>query len=150
MKNALSACAGHGARVVAGLSVGLSVCVPVAPAPHADPLPTIATYELSKARKDARAIARDPKTFWVGAIVSRIESRKPQVDLKLKQPTSVEIAFTVARDGRVVSKQIARSSGNPAVDRQAVAVIDKAAPFPPMPDWLAETEMSFRLPLRFK
>ena len=116
----------------------------------AEQLPIIVTYELSKVRREARAIQRDPRKFWAGAIVARIEDKKPVTDLALKHPTTVEVTFVVGRDGRLVSKQVARSSGDPSRDARAMAVIETAAPFPPMPDGVGEEQVAFSLPLRFR
>ena len=120
------------------------------PARADEPLPIIVTYELRKARTDAHAAARDPKGFWVSEIVGRIEDRKPLLNMALKQPVTVSVSFVVGRDGHLVSSDIAKSSGDAAVDKQAVAVLASAAPFPPMPKGLSDDSMSFTVPLRFK
>ncbi len=129
------------------LAISLGAAMPA----HADePLPIIATYELHKARTAAQAAARDPKGFWVGQIVGRIEDRKPLLNLALKAPATVSVSFVVARDGRLVSSTVSRSSGDAALDRRAVDVLASAAPFPPMPQALPDDSMSFTVPLRFK
>ncbi|MCX8256417.1 protein of unknown function [Beijerinckiaceae bacterium RH AL1] len=115
-----------------------------------EPLPIIVTYEMRKARTEARAAARDPKAFWVGAIVGRIEDRKPLLHMALKAPVTVAVSFTVARDGRLVSSSVAKPSGDAAIDRRAVEVLASAAPFPPMPQGLTDDSLSFTVPLRFK
>ena len=119
-------------------------------AARADPLPTIVTYELSKSRRDAHAIARDPKGFWVGAIVAQIEARKPRSIVHLKAPATVNVGFVVGRDGKLVSSTIEKSSGDPALDKLAIATLDHAAPFPPMPAALGGDQIAFTVPLRFK
>lgn len=131
------------------VAVGLLAAIVVAPTLRADPLPTIVTFELSKARKQAREIARDPRKFWVGEIVAWIEARKPHLNMHLKAPRAVDVSFVVGHDGRLVSTAISKSSGDPAVDMQAIAMLSRSAPFPPMPAGLAEQQMAFTLPLRF-
>lgn len=115
-----------------------------------EPLPVIATYELRKSQLESHAAARHPKGFWVSQIVGRIEDRKPMLDLKLKQPMTVDVSFVVARDGRLVSSTVDKSSGDAAIDKRAVDVLASAAPFPPMPEGLPDDSMSFTVPLRFK
>ncbi len=119
-------------------------------AANADPLPTIVTYELSKSRGEARAVAHDPKSFWVGEIVARIEDRKPFSARPFKQPMTVNIGFVVGRDGHVISKDVVHSSGDAALDKAAMAVLDHAAPFPPMPAAIADDSLAFTVPLRFR
>jgi protein TonB len=46
----------------------------------------------------------------------------------------VRVAFTLGANGAVASIRVARSSGNPALDRIALDHIRAAAPFPPPPD----------------
>jgi len=116
----------------------------------ADPLPTIVTYELSEARRAATAVARDPRGFWIGEIVARLEARKPDRRHAIKQPVTVALSFVVDRTGHLVSKQVARSSGDPAIDEEAIAVLVRAAPFPPMPAALPDDHLVFTVPLRFR
>ena len=137
----------HAFRRLALVSLVMIAAWPV----HADePLPLIATYEMRKARTEAQASARDPKGFWVSEIVGRIEDRKPMLNMSLKAPATVAVSFVVGRDGHLVSSEVAKSSGDAAVDQQAVAVLASAAPFPPMPAGLSDDSMSFTVPLRFK
>jgi len=43
------------------------------------------------------------------------------------------VAFTIDRNGRVLSARIARSSGNAPLDREALAMVRRASPVPPPP-----------------
>ncbi len=45
----------------------------------------------------------------------------------------VVITFTIARDGRLLSKSVSKSSGVPLADRAAMAAIEATAPFRPLP-----------------
>jgi protein TonB len=45
----------------------------------------------------------------------------------------VFVHFVMRRDGTVLSAEIARSSGRPALDREALAMIARAGTLPPMP-----------------
>ena len=137
-------------RVVCGLACAAMLAATVRPVRADEPLPIIVTYELRKARTQARSAARDPKGFWVGQIVGRIEDRKPHLDMALKAAVTVGVSFVVGRDGRLVSSVVATSSGDPAIDKRAVDVLASAAPFPPMPAGLPDDSMSFTVPLRFK
>ena len=116
----------------------------------ADPLPTIATFEMKKARDERRAAARDPKGFWIQQIVARIDARKPRFAKPLKAALKVEIGFVVARDGHLVSKVVATSSGSAEIDAVALAMVEHAAPFPPMPAAVGDQQLSFDLPVRFR
>ena len=113
-------------------------------------LPIIVTYEMQRQREAARVQRRDPKAFWVHQIVARLEDRKPTGPLGLKEPATAKVRFVLDRDGRLVSKAIETSSGVPAVDKEAMALLERAQPFPPMPAALGESPLTFAVPLRFR
>lgn len=115
-----------------------------------EPLPVIVTYEMQRQSDAARVERRDPRAFWVRQIVARLEDKKPEGTIGLTQPATAKVGFVVARDGRIVSKSIEASSGVPAVDREALAMLDRAQPFPPMPQAMDGKDVAFSLPLRFR
>jgi protein TonB len=60
------------------------------------------------------------------------------------------VSFTVNRGGRVLSSRISRSSGSPAVDAEAMAMVARAQPMPPFPASLPQAQENFVLPIRFR
>ena len=113
-------------------------------------LPIIVTYEMKRRSDAERVERRDPKAFWIRQIVARIEDGTPVESFALARPATALVAFTVARDGHLLSQSMARSSGIPAVDRAATDMVQRAQPFPPMPAAMTEVGLSFSLPLRFR
>ena len=65
------------------------------------------------------------------------------------QRSSVTVAFTVNRNGNVVSSRVAGSTGVAAFDAHASAIARQAQPFPPIPAEIPNGSMSFTIPLRF-
>jgi protein TonB len=61
---------------------------------------------------------------------------------------SFVLRLVIARNGRVISADIARSSGNPELDRKVKQVALAATPFPPLPDELPGPSFSCDVPLR--
>lgn len=59
------------------------------------------------------------------------------------------VSFTVAANGQLVGAQIRGSSGNAALDQAAIATVQRAAPFPPIPPAAGRNQWSFTLPLSF-
>jgi protein TonB len=45
----------------------------------------------------------------------------------------VLVKFEIDREGRVIGVDVAQSSGNEALDQEAVAIVRRASPFPPFP-----------------
>ena len=60
------------------------------------------------------------------------------------------VSFTVGAGGKVMKVALARSSGNDALDNAALAAVDRAAPFPPIPEAAGRSSWSFTVPVYFK
>lgn len=60
------------------------------------------------------------------------------------------VSFTVGASGTVTKVALARSSGNDALDSAALAAVDRAAPFPPIPEAAGRSTWSFTVPVYFK
>lgn len=60
------------------------------------------------------------------------------------------VSFTVGASGTVTKVALARSSGNAALDNAALAAVDRAAPFPPIPEAAGRSSWSFTVPVYFK
>ena len=130
---------------VPGLCVG-----PVTAVRATEQLPVIVTYELKKQHDGARAAKRDPKAFWTSQITEQIEEHRLGPSKPLKAAEIVQVVFTLARDGHVVSSGVRNSSGAPDIDKLALDMVSRAQPFPPMPDAVPEPELTFVLPVRFR
>lgn len=136
------------ARLLAGALVLIAGTVPGA---HAtEQLPVIVTFELQKQRQTVNAERRDPRTFWISQVMTRIEDRRTDAPVSLRASATTQVAFTVAHDGHLVSSAVRTTSGNPDVDKLALGMVKEAQPFPPMPDTLADPTMSFVLPVRIR
>lgn len=59
------------------------------------------------------------------------------------------VQFTLDRRGQVLSSSVTQSSGNAALDREALDIVRRANPFPPFPADLAGAQGSFSAPIRF-
>jgi protein TonB len=59
------------------------------------------------------------------------------------------VRFALARDGRVVAATLARSSGQPSLDREAMALLTRVSPFPPLPADVPGTVVELVVPVVF-
>lgn len=57
--------------------------------------------------------------------------------------------FTVSRGGGVSGVRVSRSSGNPALDNEALATIRRAQPLPPIPPEVPQSSLTFPVPFSF-
>ncbi|RTL52517.1 MAG: energy transducer TonB [Bradyrhizobiaceae bacterium] len=62
---------------------------------------------------------------------------------------SVTAMFTVSRGGGVLGIRLARSSGNPALDNEALSTIRRAQPLPPIPPEIPQSSLTFPVPFSF-
>lgn len=59
------------------------------------------------------------------------------------------VRFTIGASGNVMGVSLAGSSGAGVLDQAALAMVHRAAPFPPIPASLGRGSMSFAAPIRF-
>ncbi len=59
------------------------------------------------------------------------------------------VRFTLGAGGNVISVSLAGSSGASVLDQAAIAMVQRASPFPPIPASLGRGSMSFAAPVRF-
>ena len=59
------------------------------------------------------------------------------------------VRFALASDGRVLSASLTGGSGAAVLDAAAVAMVHRAAPFPPFPAGIGRARIDFAAPIRF-
>lgn len=84
---------------------------------------------------------------YPGQVARRLSSAvRPQ---RSRERGQVVISFTVGRSGSVSGIRIARGSGSQALDQAAIDTVNRAAPFPPIPDAAGRASWTFSLPVAF-
>lgn len=82
-----------------------------------------------------------------GKLYSRISRKK--VTPRTRRVGTVVVRFTVGPSGELISSEIAKSSGNQSLDDAAIASINRAAPFPPMPSEANDGPLVVSVPFKF-
>ncbi|AYV48688.1 energy transducer TonB [Caulobacter flavus] len=115
------------------------------PAVAAPPAPVAA------AQRTSAASARDAAISWRGLILGRLKAYKryPRRAQSAGQEGVVHIAFTVDRGGRVLSARVAKGSGYPLLDDEALATIRRASPMPPPPEEVPGDPVEVLAPVEF-
>jgi periplasmic protein TonB len=67
---------------------------------------------------------------------------------KLLQGTAI-VSFTIDKKGRVVGSSLAKGTGHQILDREAIAMVRRASPFPAIPAGINKTRLTVRAPIRF-
>jgi protein TonB len=88
---------------------------------------------------------------WRSQVVSRLQRAKryPAGAEQRREQGVVTIAFSLSRVGNVLSRRVARSSGNSELDQEALATVQRAAPFPPFPPGMSQASVQLSVPIRF-
>ena len=95
--------------------------------------------------KPAPAIAS-----WQQAVAAHL-ARFQRYPAQAKGATGVaNLSFSIDRQGHVLNSQIIKSSGSAVLDAEALSLITRAAPLPPPPAAVPDTDLTFVLPIRFE
>ncbi|WP_163271920.1 energy transducer TonB [Chelativorans alearense] len=99
----------------------------------------------------ATAIGNAAVSNYPGKIVSRLRRalRYPRAAQRERLRGEVGVAFTVAGNGAVSGIRVVRSSGSPILDQAAIESVQRAAPFPAIPDGAGRSSWPFTVPLAF-
>lgn len=89
-------------------------------------------------------------TLWQKALMKRLEAAKRQVGQEAHPAGTVKIAFEIDAGGGLASERVAQSSGSAALDKAALFLVRRAAPFPAPPNHATGRDTSFIVPVRFR
>jgi protein TonB len=82
-----------------------------------------------------------------GKLFAHLSGKK--VNPRSRKQGTVVIQFTVGPQGDLISREVTSSSGSKILDDAAVASIDHAAPFPPMPSEAGTGPLVVSVPFKF-
>lgn len=130
------------------------------PAPQTPVAATTATQvEAERAAATAAAPVagaprlRDTKAVsnWQAKVVTVLERNKryPAGAQSRGEQGTVQISFTIDRQGRLLASRVARTSGAPLLDAEAQALLQRAQPFPVPPGDVPGQEIALTVPIRF-
>jgi protein TonB len=87
---------------------------------------------------------------WQQAVVARL-ARFQHYPAQAKGVTGVvNLNFNIDRQGHVLNSEIIKSSGSSVLDAKALSLLTRAAPLPPPPAAVPDTDLTFVLPIRFE
>lgn len=103
--------------------------------------------ELQSSGQSKTAGSATEKSKYLGKLRYHLEGKK--VNPRSQQVGTVIVQFTVNASGELVERRVVTSSGSKTLDDAALASIEKAAPFPPVPDTVGEEKIVVSVPFRF-
>ncbi|CCD92744.1 Energy transducer TonB, C-terminal region [Bradyrhizobium sp. ORS 375] len=94
--------------------------------------------------------AREGQAAWNAEMVAHIRRYVAYPSDGNGASGTVTVNVVIDRNGRLVSRRLAGSSGSPALDRAALSIIDRAAPFPRFPPVMKQAQESRAVPLHMR
>ena len=86
---------------------------------------------------------------WQSAVYRHLERHKRYPSGARNMSGTIQVRFTIDRNGNILSHHITRSSGHPELDQAVSAMISRASPVPAPPAELFRPGMRVEVPIRF-
>ena len=124
---------------------------PVAPRTTASPRSEQSTAEAARAPSPGSDASRAAIARWRDLVVARLQQNKRYPsDAEARRETGVvTLSFSVDRNGRVLAQSIAQGSGSSSLDREVLAMIQRAQPLPAFPPAMTQPVVHLTVPIRF-
>ncbi|MGZ5850106.1 MAG: TonB family protein [Methyloceanibacter sp.] len=129
------------------------------PVERIEPAPRTTAAPRSEQRTAHRPAAPSPGSeasraaimSWRDQVVARLQSvkRSPHQAQARREQGFAMLNFTVDRNGRVLTRRIAKSSGSMALDEEVLALVLRAQPLPAFPPAMDQSVMHLTVPIRF-
>ncbi len=101
--------------------------------------------------RSRKAAGRANLSSYLGQVISKVRRQKryPAAARRARAGGTAVVAFAINKQGRVSGVRLKRRSGNASIDREVLAMVRRAAPFPPIPRNIGRSRLSLSLPVRF-
>lgn len=88
---------------------------------------------------------------WRNLVVAQLQRSKryPSGAEARREQGVVTLSFSLGRNGNVLSRGIARSSGYSELDQEVLAMVTRAQPFPAFPSSMTQARINLSVPVRF-
>lgn len=86
---------------------------------------------------------------WKKKIVVQLMSKRVFPPAATGQSGTAKIKFVVDRQGKLISRALAESSGSDLLDAAALTMVERAAPFPEAPAEVRDDRLTFMVPVTF-
>lgn len=113
------------------------------PSPH--PVPPVAP---PAAAASARSAALPT---WQGIVMAHLEryKRYPRSAQARRQQGIAYVAFSIDRQGNVLSVRVHKSSGHDSLDQETLDMLERAQPLPPPPEDIPGSPLALTVPVKF-
>lgn len=123
----------------------------VVPVPRPPPPKVVETSPAP--RTTVREVASAPRIdpSWQSLLLKHLQEFKsyPSSARARGEQGVVLLGFSIDREGHVTARHIVHGSGYPALDGEAMALVERAQPMPAFPPSMTEAELSLTVPIHF-
>ncbi len=131
--------------------------IAVEPVPEAPPPPVVVPVVAPppppvQPPKPSQAEVTDARSAYGSALWGAIKKHKkyPRIAKTRGWQGKVILELSLDGQGKLLSKKVIQSSGHAALDKQALKMVEKAAPFPVPPKALRDGNFTIKVPVPFK
>ena len=119
------------------------------PKPPPKPVEQTAPAPRTTVHEEASAPRIDPS--WESLLLKHLQEFKsyPREARRRNEQGVVLLAFSIDRNGHVVSRHIVKGSGHPDLDAEVLSLVERAQPMPAFPASMTEAQLSLTVPIRF-
>jgi protein TonB len=109
------------------------------------------TAPAPQAPSPGSAASRAAMVSWRDLVLARLQQNKryPAAAESRHEQGVVMLSFSVDRNGHVLARSIARSSGVAALDEEVLAMVQRAQPLPAFPPAMMQPSINLVVPIRF-
>jgi protein TonB len=88
---------------------------------------------------------------WRDLVVAQLQRNKryPSGAESRREQGVATLAFSLSRNGTVLSRHVVHSSGNSELDAEVMAMVQRAQPFPSFPPAMTQGTVNLTVPIRF-
>ncbi len=90
------------------------------------------------------------RTTWQKELSAHLDRHKRYPTDRVQQAAEITVAFTIDRNGHLLSSSVVKSSGDASFDAAALAMLKRSDPLPPPPPLIADDGLSFTVPVIFR
>jgi protein TonB len=94
--------------------------------------------------------ARAGRASWESELAAHIRRYATYAANGSRETGTVRVGVTIDRNGRLLSRRLAGSSGSSMLDNAAMAVIERAQPYPPFPPGMTQAQIVLTIPLHLR
>ena len=94
--------------------------------------------------------ARAGRASWESELAAHIRRYATYSANGSRESGTVRVGVSIDRNGRLLSRRLAGSSGSPVLDSAAMAVIERAQPYPRFPPGMSQAQIALTIPLHLR